>query len=90
MKNLHCPAYISALLHCHCSPDPLRVAPVNDAAVKLLVGAGMITARAVPPGHASSYTTTALGDAYVQSLCLLPPPSAVFVDALGNQFPPRG
>lgn len=89
MKNLYCPAYIEALLHCHCSPEPLREAPVNEAAVKLLESSGMITPRVVPAGHPQTYTTTPLGAAYVDSLCLLPPPSAVYVDVLGNQFPPH-
>ena len=90
MKNLHCPAYVAVLIHCHTSPEPLLDCPVRAQALQLFLKNGLVVARAVPPDQSPTYQTTALGAAYVDSLCLLPPPSVVYVDALGNQLPTRG
>ena len=86
MKNLRCPAYISALLHYHTTPEPLFDSPVNDEATKQFLAAGLIE----PDTHPRRYRTTPLGYAYVESLCLLPPPTIGFTDALGNQFTAEG
>jgi hypothetical protein len=86
MKNLRCPAYITALIHYHCCPEPLHDSPVNDSATKAFLDAGLIQPDDIP----RCYRTTPLGCAYIEALCLVPPPTVGFTDAAGNQFDAAG
>jgi hypothetical protein len=95
MKTLHCPAAIEFLLHCHSSPEPWprMDAPVYLDLVPRLLEAGVIELdkRGHPSVLRSSYQTTPLGKAWVEALCRVPMPRAVFVDErgeiLGNASP---
>lgn len=93
MKNLHCPAYITALIHFHCYAEPLRDSPINQDATEDFLRTGLIEIDDEPDDENSEqprYRTTARGKAYVASLCLVPPPSLVFADAAGNTFDAMG
>jgi hypothetical protein len=84
MRAIYSPNNINVLLHYHCSPEPHEriEAPAVQEAVELLLSEG-----AIRPDEAQGpncYRTTPLGMAWVEALCRVTTPRAVFVDQQGR------
>lgn len=80
---IHCPSNIEVLLHCHCYPVPhprLEGPAVRDA-IKMFRDLGAIEER---PPLKDVYATTLLGRAWVEALCMVPPPRLVYLDEQGR------
>lgn len=84
MTSIGTPNNIDVLLHCHTTSyrhERYDAGAVQEA-LALLFRMGAI--KTVPDGDSGIYTTTALGKAWVQALCNVPPPKSVFVDEQGR------
>jgi len=89
MTSLYCPANISILLHCHCSPEPIPHYIPSDDAPPVTIEAidGLMAAGAIEPDREAGeghFRTTPLGRAWVKALCDLPPPRQAFIDQAGR------
>jgi hypothetical protein len=80
LRSIGTPNNIEVLIHCHVTPlpHPRRNAPAVANALRLLRDLGAI--EATEDGE----TTTALGRAWVEALCRVQMPRAVFVDGNGE------
>jgi len=84
-----CPAHIEFLLHCHTRFDSFERldAPVYQELIPVWLEAGIIEPHepfGASIATAKTYKTTALGKAWVQALCNVPVPKAVFIDEQGR------
>jgi hypothetical protein len=89
MKTIFSPANIEILLHCHVSPEPIPnlEAPAIAETVRDFISIGAIEPnRQEGDESPRRYKTTALGRAWVQALCSVPPPAVVFLDQTGKEI----
>ena len=77
--SLHSPSDIELVLYCYCSPEephPRLHAPAIQRGIELFLAGGIIELT----DKKDVYTTTEMGEAWVEMICNTPYPVQTYID----------
>jgi hypothetical protein len=82
--TIYCPANVNFLLHCYTNPDPYPNIRAYQELIQQWIAEGVIAKEPSWTPERETYMTTALGTAWVRSICAVRRPTVAFIDQHGN------